>query len=65
MISRLFIDDIGISNDSKKSKVFIKNLIAINALVRVKDAEKVNALNVSSIGKKRSYGLGNLFLEEI
>lgn len=65
LINRLFLEDIGLSNNDKKSKVFIKNLIMINAILPVKDEKIANLLNISSIGKKRSYGLGNLFIEII
>lgn len=65
LINRLFLEDLGLSNDDKKSKVFIKNLIMINAIVQVKNVEIAKSIYVNSIGKKRSYGLGNLFLEKL
>lgn len=65
MINRLFIEDLGLSNDKNKSKVFIKNLIMVNAIVEIVDADIAQSLYLTSIGKKRSYGLGNLFLEKL
>lgn len=65
LINRLFLEDLGLSNNNEKSKVFIKNLIMINAILEVKDKDMVELLHVTSIGKKRSYGLGNLFVEKI
>lgn len=65
LINRLFLEDLGLSNDDKKSKVFIKNLIMINAILQVKNVEIAKSIYVNSIGKKRSYGLGNLFLEKL
>lgn len=64
-IERLFVSDLGFLNDDQKSKVFIKNLIMINAIVEISDAEKVNELYFNSVGKRKSYGLGNLLVEKI
>ena len=65
LLSRIFCNDIGINNNEKISKVFMKNMIMINAIVKVSDVELVKSLYFKSIGKKRSYGMGSLFVEKI
>ncbi|MDI6977117.1 hypothetical protein [Serratia sp. Se-RSBMAAmG] len=65
IINRLFVSDIGINNKDNESKVFMKNIIMINAIVKVIDVDLANSLFFRSIGKKRSYGMGNLFVEKI
>lgn len=53
---------------SSKSKtngkdVLLNNVFAIVGVSVVDNSEKANKLAVSSIGKKRSYGFGNVFVE--
>lgn len=64
-IKRLFLEDIGLLERKNETKVLMKNLIMINAVVEVVDQEVVNFLNYSSIGKKRSYGLGNMSVTKL
>lgn len=65
IINRLLVSDIGVDNKDNKSKVFMKNIIMINAIVKVIDVDLANSLVFRSIGKKRSYGMGNLCVEKI
>lgn len=64
MVSRLYWNDIGI-NDNENKKVMLKNMIMIDAIVNVLDENKLKDVLTSSIGKKRSYGMGNLIIEKV
>lgn len=62
---RLFIDEKDIYQQKVMTKkIMIKNLILISGLLEVIDENKANALAYKMIGKKRSYGFGNMTLEK-
>lgn len=60
---RIVMDENEIFSKSISKKVAIRNVIAINAeTIKVLDADKVNALSFRQIGKRKSYGMGNVLL---
>jgi len=62
---RLFSDEKDIyQNNTNQKKIMIKNLILISGLLEVIDENKANALAYKMIGKKRSYGFGNMTVEK-
>lgn len=61
---RLFRDEKDIYQNVIGKKIMIKNLIRVSGLLEVIDENKANTLSYKMIGKKRSYGFGNITVEK-
>lgn len=57
---RLFIDEKEIYNNNINKKVLNKNIVLVQATLKVINPEKTKALFYKMIGKKKSYGFGNM-----
>lgn len=61
---RIMSDEQDIFNNSVSKKVAIRNIIAINAdKIKVIEEDKVNSLSFRQIGKRKSFGFGNVSIE--
>lgn len=61
---RVYEDEKDINNEKNKKKILFKNIIYINANLKINNIENLNKLYYSSIGKKRTYGFGSLILSD-
>lgn len=61
---RLFNDEKNIYSNNITKKVLIKNIILVQATLRVEDPEITKTLFYKMLGKKKSYGFGNMNVEK-
>lgn len=61
---RLFTDEKDIYSNNITKKVLVKNIILVQATLRVEDPEITKSLFYKMIGKKKSYGFGNMTIEK-
>lgn len=62
---RLFTDEHLIKDNPNNKKIFMKNIISIDAVLKIKDLKTFEKILVGSIGKKKNYGFGKCFIDKI
>lgn len=62
---RIFTDEHEINQNQITKKILIKNLITIDATLKIKNLESFEKILKGSIGKKKSYGFGKLFIDKL
>lgn len=62
---RLFLDEKDIYSKNINKKVLLKNIILIQATLRVENPEITKTLFYKMIGKKKSYGFGGISIEKL
>lgn len=62
---RIFTDEHEINKGQVTKKILFKNIISIDATLKIKDLESFNKILKGSIGKKKSYGFGKFFIDKL
>lgn len=62
---RVFTDEHLIKDNFSNKKILFKNIISIDAILKIKDTKLFERILIGSIGKKKNYGFGKCFIEKI
>lgn len=62
---RIFTDEHNIYKGQIDKKILFKNIISIDATLKIKDLESFKKILKGSIGKKKSYGFGKFFIDKL